>query len=248
MAQIVFTLEDGSEVTAMLTDEVLTVGRHPDSLVVLSSGSVSGQHATIRKRGGSYFVQDLGSTNGTRLNGVEVEEARLSDGDHLAFGQVTGTVYLEETPPQPVSEPVAAVTPVELPDSALLPERYSPVPKVKRPGPSGPMPTRRVTRPVRQYKQSSGIGGFFLFLLFLAFAFVVGLHVRHGQEHAGSVLLLDVMEKLRADVVKETEAPAAAAPQTPEPAAPVKEPAVEAGTTMESGAGAAAAPMSMMGQ
>jgi|GEM_PF-7050374 len=67
-----------------------------------------------------------------------------------------------------------------------------------------------------------------MFILFLVFAFVVGLHVRHGQEHSGSILLVDVLETLRGKGVQKTDAPAteAAGEKTPDNApesAPVME-------------------------
>src|SRR6186997_631631 len=107
MARIVFTLEDGVEIETELDSEVMTVGRHPDSIIVLPSGSVSAHHATIKRRGKDYYVQDLGTTNGTKLNGVDVEEAKLDDGDKITFGDVHGVVHLTEAAP-PVRTPMPA--------------------------------------------------------------------------------------------------------------------------------------------
>src|SRR5438045_7580229 len=96
MARIVFTLEDGVEIESELDADVITIGRHPDSIIVLPSGSVSSHHATIKRRGTDFYVQDLGTTNGTKLNGVDVEEAKLDDGDKITFGDVRGIVHLRE--------------------------------------------------------------------------------------------------------------------------------------------------------
>jgi len=241
MAHIVFTMEDGSEVFADLNADIITVGRHPESMVVLPSGSVSGQHATIKRKADSYFVQDLGTTNGTRVNGVDVEEVKLEHGDFVSFGDVSGYFYAtDETSAAyedggaelpAVPEPDAPPIPAEEP-SILLPDRYSPVPRGPGRGKTGPVgrtaPIRTSARPIKQYKESSGIGGFFMFILFLVFAFVVGLHVRHGQEHSGSILLVDVLETLRGKGVQKTDAPAteAAGEKTPDNApesAPVME-------------------------
>src|SRR5215207_8046325 len=98
MARIVLTLEDGVEIVTELDSDVITVGRHPESIVVLPSGSVSSHHATIKRRGGDFYVQDLGTTNGTKLNGVDVEEAKLDDGDRITFGDVHGVVHLTDAP------------------------------------------------------------------------------------------------------------------------------------------------------
>jgi hypothetical protein len=47
---------------------------------------VSRRHAEINRFGGEYRVQDLGSRNGTRVNGVRVESAALADGDRVSLG------------------------------------------------------------------------------------------------------------------------------------------------------------------
>lgn len=69
-----------------LSETVITVGRHPDSNLVLADPNVSRHHAEIRPQGDRYAVVDLGSTNGTRVNGVRVDTQLLSDGDELTFG------------------------------------------------------------------------------------------------------------------------------------------------------------------
>lgn len=69
-----------------LGEETITVGRLPESTIVLADPNVSRQHAEIRPRGTSYVVVDLGSTNGSRVNGIRITEHELVDGDELMFG------------------------------------------------------------------------------------------------------------------------------------------------------------------
>lgn len=69
-----------------LGEQVLTIGRLPESSIVLADPNVSRSHAEIRPRGSGYVLVDLGSTNGSRVNGVRVSEHVLADGDELAFG------------------------------------------------------------------------------------------------------------------------------------------------------------------
>ncbi len=69
-----------------LTDTIITIGRHPDSNLVLADPNVSRNHAEIRPQGDRYVVVDLGSTNGTRVNGVRVDNQPLEDGDEVTFG------------------------------------------------------------------------------------------------------------------------------------------------------------------
>jgi hypothetical protein len=69
-----------------LNELTVSVGRHPDSNLVLADPNVSRNHAEIRPRGDRFVVVDLGSTNGTRINGVRVSEQVLHDGDEISFG------------------------------------------------------------------------------------------------------------------------------------------------------------------
>jgi hypothetical protein len=63
------------------------VGRGPDCDVVLSDDSVSRRHAEIAVRGRVCAVRDLGSCNGTYVNGRPVVHARLRRGDELQLGE-----------------------------------------------------------------------------------------------------------------------------------------------------------------
>lgn len=62
------------------------VGRSADADVALADDSVSRRHACIEYDRGAFWVRDLGSTNGTYLNGESVKQAELEDGDLLRFG------------------------------------------------------------------------------------------------------------------------------------------------------------------
>lgn len=68
--------------------EQITVGRGPDNDLVLDHASLSGSHAVIRNQGGFFTVTDLGSTNGTFLDGAQISEAPLVDGSRVLFGSV----------------------------------------------------------------------------------------------------------------------------------------------------------------
>lgn len=69
-----------------INQEQTTVGRTHENDVVLDHDSVSGRHAVIREQGNCFLVKDLGSTNGTRLNGSLVSEAPIRNGDVITFG------------------------------------------------------------------------------------------------------------------------------------------------------------------
>lgn len=76
-------------VRVQLGNEPLTIGRLPECDVVLSDPSVSRRHAEVRRQRDEIVIVDLGSTNGTRVNGTGVKERRLHDGDEITVGNVT---------------------------------------------------------------------------------------------------------------------------------------------------------------
>ncbi len=67
--------------------QVATVGRAPDSHIVLDVRSVSRHHARIFYEGGHFWIKDLDSGNGTSVNGKRVKLQMLSDGDRICFGE-----------------------------------------------------------------------------------------------------------------------------------------------------------------
>ncbi len=67
----------------------VTLGRAPECDIVLDSTQVSRRHATFKLEGASWAVRDLGSSNGTFLNGERLEPNvtyRLSAGDEIVLG------------------------------------------------------------------------------------------------------------------------------------------------------------------
>jgi len=75
---------------AVLDKPIITIGRKPDNDVVLSPQYVSGYHGQLEQRGAVYHYTDLGSTNGTFVNGRRAQSADLRDGDILRIGDAEG--------------------------------------------------------------------------------------------------------------------------------------------------------------
>ncbi len=71
-----------------LSGEVLRIGKAPENDVVLDHPTVSRNHLVVRRQGDRFLVQDLGSTNGTFLDGAQVREAYLRPGVLLEVGDV----------------------------------------------------------------------------------------------------------------------------------------------------------------
>lgn len=105
MPKLIITTSAGSEVTHELGEDQITIGRLPDNILQIEDGSVSSHHAQLTVTGGDYHLEDLNSTNGTRVNGQTVQEAQLQDGDKIRFGKVEA-IYTSEIPSeaQPLPE------------------------------------------------------------------------------------------------------------------------------------------------
>ena len=100
MPKLTVSLPDGTEAVHDLVEELISIGRVDDNLIEISDASVSSRHAQLTKDDTDYVLRDLGSTNGTRVNGREAaegEDFKLSDGDIVIFGKVTA-LYSSETP------------------------------------------------------------------------------------------------------------------------------------------------------
>ena len=71
-----------------LMEERITVGRALDNTIRLEDGTVSHHHAILLMDATDYKVRDLNSTNGSRVNGMRIVEAKLHNGDQVRFGSV----------------------------------------------------------------------------------------------------------------------------------------------------------------
>jgi Protein of unknown function (DUF3662)/FHA domain len=64
----------------------VVLGRSRDADIRLGDVNVSRRHAELRQEGATYWIVDLGSTNGLEVNGKQVDRARLRDGDRITIG------------------------------------------------------------------------------------------------------------------------------------------------------------------
>ena len=69
-----------------LGSETVTIGRSAECAVRLADTSVSRRHAEVRAAGDGWAIVDLGSTNGTKVNGAVITERKLKDGDTISVG------------------------------------------------------------------------------------------------------------------------------------------------------------------
>jgi len=141
----------------------ITIGRTMDNDVVLTDPGISRQHMSIRDKGGAYILKDLGSSNGTKLNGKPVEEEVLRPGDVITAGSAEVKFVGQ-------SAASARKKPVKRPHGQVrkrTPARRTPArAAVRRPGqkhPAAPRPTREKkpiiqSKGVRQKKRTPAAG------------------------------------------------------------------------------------------
>ena len=80
--------------TFLLGADSSSAGRDPDSTVFLDDVTVSRKHAVFERRAdGTWFVRDLGSLNGTYVNGEQVDETKLASGDEVQVGKFKLTIF-----------------------------------------------------------------------------------------------------------------------------------------------------------
>jgi len=88
MARVVL-LQSGEATPFELDGPQAVIGRHPDCDIQLASNMVSRRHAQIDRNGNAYFLEDLGSGNGTFLNGKRLaERTKLAHNDRIKLGPV----------------------------------------------------------------------------------------------------------------------------------------------------------------
>ncbi|MBV8315872.1 MAG: FHA domain-containing protein [Planctomycetaceae bacterium] len=98
-----------------LGDGVTTVGRHDDCRLRIKSSQVSRRHCELFEKKGLLLVKDLGSSNGTFVNGKRIQEQRvLEPGDELTIGQVKLRVAKVGVPPPPPRTKPAAKKPGDI--------------------------------------------------------------------------------------------------------------------------------------
>jgi pSer/pThr/pTyr-binding forkhead associated (FHA) protein len=87
--QAELTIESGPDAghTYRAGEGALRLGRSPDNDLILRDPATSGHHARVERRGDQFFIVDLGSTNGTLVNGEPIQEKELNHDDRITIGQ-----------------------------------------------------------------------------------------------------------------------------------------------------------------
>jgi hypothetical protein len=106
MANYVLEILDGDRAGEVLAvaDQPVRVGRKPGNDLVLADEKTSGVHAEIVLEGDRHVLRDLGSTNGTFLDGKRITELVLSPGDVITFGRLRARFRAAESAGSPVAD------------------------------------------------------------------------------------------------------------------------------------------------
>jgi adenylate cyclase len=80
-----------------LIREKLSIGRRESCDICLRLPNISGMHCELNFRNGFWYIRDLGSTNGVKVNGMRVDKKLLHPGDSITIAKRTYTI--EYTPP-----------------------------------------------------------------------------------------------------------------------------------------------------
>ena len=99
----IFELRDGAR---------LIVGRAPSSDIPIIDPTISRRHAELQSAESGFSIRDLGSSNGTFVNGTRIESGMANVGDLISFGKVgfrLQRIATEALPPEPISEPTPLI-------------------------------------------------------------------------------------------------------------------------------------------
>src|SRR4051812_43419533 len=88
---------NGSSSQQPLTTDALSIGRQIGNMLVIDDNEASRFHCVVEKVAAGYRVRDLGSRNGTRVNGEIIKVALLNDGDVIQVGKVEMKLRLRES-------------------------------------------------------------------------------------------------------------------------------------------------------
>jgi Nif-specific regulatory protein len=104
-----------------LAEQEVSIGREPTNRISIRDSSLSRRHCLVRKEGSRFTIRDLGSYNGTLVNGVPIQEHVLEEGDRISVGNSLFTFLISDKAAAPGLEPaefeeasVAASATIEL--------------------------------------------------------------------------------------------------------------------------------------
>ena len=122
MSRLIVSIDGAVVKEIALTKARTTLGRRPYNDIVFDNLAVSGEHAVLIMEGQDVSIEDLGSTNGTRVNGETVRRRVLQGADVVTIGKYSLSFVVEPPPPEPAlaDEPDGAGSDPQEPRPALI--------------------------------------------------------------------------------------------------------------------------------
>ncbi|MDB5291955.1 MAG: domain containing protein [Phycisphaerales bacterium] len=117
-AVLVMFRSDGERRSFSITRDMTVVGRREDCDLRIPLGEISRKHCRLVRDGESLRLEDLGSSNGTYLNGQRVQEAALTAGDTVQVGPV---VFVLQVDGYPVDDELQPITADSVEQAAMAP-------------------------------------------------------------------------------------------------------------------------------
>jgi pSer/pThr/pTyr-binding forkhead associated (FHA) protein len=97
---------DGERRSFSITRDITVIGRREDCDFRIPLGDISRKHCRIIRDTDTLKIEDLGSSNGTFVNGQRVQEALLSPGDTLSLGSVVFVLQIDGAPTDDQLQPM----------------------------------------------------------------------------------------------------------------------------------------------
>ncbi|MCB1235738.1 MAG: FHA domain-containing protein [Verrucomicrobiae bacterium] len=114
ISSLILSVPDSEPIQYRLDDARIVVGRSPDNDIQVEESAVSSRHCEFLRDGDRYVLVDLGSTNGTRVNGKSIKNGRiaLKNGDQILLGESVPAHFIQaieaSTPVKPSAKPIPA--------------------------------------------------------------------------------------------------------------------------------------------
>lgn len=185
VARVMYSPGKGAKPVDTLIHQRITIGRKPENTLQIENKAISSQHCEIVNRGGAYILRDLGSSNGTFVNGRRVTEHTLRNGDKVVLGKKVDLYFMDPAAAQgdakqaPKDEPAA---PAPRPPSGRKPAaKASSAPGGSERGtfaPVGDAPEKKRANPVPFILVGVGIGAVFALSGWLLGSVIAGMAER----------------------------------------------------------------------
>jgi predicted component of type VI protein secretion system len=179
MAKLILSLEGSVIREVPLDKERITIGRRPQNYIQIENLAVSGEHACIVTILNDSFLEDLGSTNGTLVNGNTIKKHILQNNDVIEIGKYKlkyvvelataaagpvaqddfeRTMVMKSSPGRLPAAPAAPMTspPAGTPRPAAGPLTSPPIPRAAAPAAAAPKPAGADTQPLAALQLLTG--------------------------------------------------------------------------------------------